>query len=103
VDKYHEAATEPVKPAAEASADIGWREGISPAVRLQYWAYLGRWKKHGEKGWWWTVADIACAHRNLDQALNEGDEEKAAGYRKFLLMDDEIAVTTENCEDFSFG
>lgn len=82
--------------AEKAAREVGRKDGISPAERWAYWQYLRNWRLRGEKGRRWAVKDVALAHRKLAEALADGDEKAAVGYRRFLLLDRDPARDFEN-------
>lgn len=73
--------------AKQASESIGKQHGVSAAERWAYWQYLRNWRRCGKRGRRWSVRDVAVAHTQLARAIEEGDEKKAEGLRKFLDMD----------------
>lgn len=85
--------------AKDAAKEQGWQSGVSPGARWAYWEYLKRWNACGKHGRRWTMKDVAQAHGLLATALSEKDEEKVAGLKRFLLLDEDCGEpTTDDAE-----
>lgn len=98
VRKYRKSEDQVEKDAAAAAQEIGEHAGLSAGVRWAYWQYLHNWKRCGEKGRRWTARDVAVAHKKLAEAVAEGNNERIAGFRKFLLLDEDCGESKTNSD-----
>lgn len=104
IKKYEKSEEQAEKDAKAAANDIGRQGGLNAATRWAYWRYLRDWNRCGKKGRRWTPRDIAQAHKSLAVAIEEGNEERIAGFRRFLLMDDDCGERkADTAEDNGAG